>query len=107
MGSRRDQNREILLFDSETLADLAVEAEQCDGPHSCGNERLDALEQCLAKLPAPQKEAIEKRYYEGEDILEMTRSLHRTESAVKMLLLRARASLLECVNRILQPTSIP
>ena len=98
LSSYRDQQREKLLFDDEVIAEIASDAEELD-PQGCEQEsRLDALEQCVGELPPPQREMLEKRYFSGDGVANLAASLGRSTSAVKMILLRARRSLLECIN---------
>ena len=62
-------------------------------------DRIDALNQCLAKLSKPLRKMVRQRYT-GTSVKELARISGRSESAVKMSLLRTREALRECIMGI-------
>ena len=61
-------------------------------------ERQQALGICLAKLNPDQRGLLHAHYTEGRQLREIARSTHRSESAVKMNLLRLRHALGDCIQ---------
>lgn len=61
-------------------------------------DRQEALEGCLEKPPEALREMISKRYESKESIGALADSLQRSKSAIKMILLRTRRALLECIE---------
>jgi RNA polymerase sigma-70 factor (ECF subfamily) len=59
---------------------------------------LEALQRCLASLPAPSARVIQDRYFRARSIPDIARALGRREGAVRMTLLRLRAALRACVQ---------
>jgi RNA polymerase sigma-70 factor (ECF subfamily) len=60
------------------------------------DERLDVLAECLKKLNKPVRDMVNQRYA-GSSIRALSSKSGRSESAIKMSLLRARESLRDCV----------
>jgi RNA polymerase sigma-70 factor (ECF subfamily) len=64
----------------------------------------DALNECLAKLPAHQRELVESRYAAGSSIGRLAAACGRTESAVSQSLYRIRTALSRCIRGQLSQT---
>lgn len=64
--------------------------------------RMEALAICMEKLNDPVRDMLEQRYA-GVSISELARNSHRSESAVKMALLRTREVLRDCVSKMAVP----
>jgi RNA polymerase sigma-70 factor (ECF subfamily) len=93
----RDRKRDRHVFDEELLGMLAEEgggAEDLADPA----ERELALRDCLSRLPQAQAELIRERYLEGSSIAQLGRRLGKGESALKMMLMRIRETLLVCMQ---------
>ncbi len=90
----RDRKRDQHLFDEELLAQIAEEPEPVAGPE----ERQLALRDCLAQLPDEQRQLISQRYTLGDAIRNLADQAGRSESAIKMKLMRIRQVLLKCVE---------
>lgn len=93
---RRKRDRHV--FDQalvNRLADLALEEES---QHLSEREALDA---CLQKLPAAQRELVLTAYTKGTRIDELARRRGQTPMALYKLLYRIRQALLDCVQRTL------
>lgn len=88
--------RDRLVF-SESL--LAVLADVVDERHAEIDDRRAALEACLTKLPAPQRQLIELRYGPKNSIEEIAVSLERSAGSIRQALYRIREALLACIER--------
>ena len=86
----RDRARDRHVFGDEVLAllEAARSSEQ--------EER--ALEECLQKLPAAQRELVETAYAPGVRMDELARSAGRTPMALYKSLHRIRMTLADCVQ---------
>lgn len=93
---KRDRMRDRHLFGDATLELLATETET----HS---ERLEiqrqALSDCLKKLPAPQRDLVQRAYAPRTRIDELAEGLGMTAMALYKKLHRIRALLVDCTQR--------
>jgi RNA polymerase sigma-70 factor (ECF subfamily) len=99
LNQLRSYGRERLVFDLATVERLADLAE-----HRLKklDARREALEECLLKLPPPQRQLIELRYVDGHAIARIAETVGRSAGAIRQTLYRIRAALLECIQRQLQ-----
>jgi len=92
---RRDR---CLYFDEAVLADLA-------GPLGGQVERLDvrleALRNCLTRLPAQHRQMITVRYAHGGSVQKLATQLGRPVGSVRVTLHRIRQQLLACIENTL------
>jgi RNA polymerase sigma-70 factor (ECF subfamily) len=96
--------RDKLVFSEELIAMLAAEA----GSHAAEfDARREALDACLAKLPAPQRQLLELRYGPKASIEEIARSLERTAGSIRQALFRIREALQACIERRLAGGAAP
>ena len=95
MAWRKKRQRDRLVFSDTFLTAVAKELE-------ADPDRLDARRQalagCLAKLPAPSRELVRRRYTDGENIESIASATRRTTEAVYRALSRARHLLHDCVT---------
>ena len=94
----RRQSRDRHVFDDELVNQLADDAVALVPMH---DGHRDALERCLDKMPAAQRELVLTAYTKGTrmDVLATRRG--QTPMALYKLLHRTRQALLECVERTL------
>lgn len=92
---REKQNRERRRFKDSLLETLAEEAQALDGDHQ---ERLEAMRQCLEKLPPEHSDLVRKRYYENQEVRAIAASNGHTANAVANSLYRIRRSLWTCIQ---------
>jgi len=59
---------------------------------------LDALERCMRRLPTNGARLIRDYYFKGRSIADLASEQHKNEGAVRMMLLRLREALRECVR---------
>ncbi len=90
----RDKKRDQHLFDEELLEQLADDPAPQDDPEA----RHLALRDCLAQLPDAQRHLIANRYTLGDAVRDLAAQAGRSESAIKMQLMRIRQRLLKCVE---------
>ena len=92
----RDRARDRHVFDDELVGRLADEAVAAGPRHEAQRE---ALETCLQKLPAHQRELVLSAYTEGTRMDELAAQREQTAMSLYKLLHRIRQLLLECVRR--------
>lgn len=91
----RDRQRERIIFDNdvvELMADAALRLSEANG------DRREALTHCLAKLRPRDHEVLSAHYVSGHSQTEIASTHGMGLSAVKVLLLRLRRSLAECID---------
>ena len=93
---RRNLARSPLVFSDDVWELLAHEASAEAEPK---NPRRDALERCLAKLPAAQRELVLKAHAPGARLNEIAQQTGGSEQAFYKTIQRLRAALLECISR--------
>jgi len=96
MDHRRKRNKLALFVDDENfLAELAEEAAIST---ELTERQQEALQICLTKLPARQRDLVRLRYSEGASIQSVAERIGSAAAAVKQALFRARTNLIECVQ---------
>lgn len=98
----RDRMRDRLVFDEEVVLAMAQETELAAAEFE---ERREALGNCMQKLKKEQREILHAHYLNGRTVREISAATHRSESAIKMTLLRLRAQLSQCIQQQLQSAS--
>ncbi len=92
----RDRGRDRCVLDGDLVEVLALEtekqAEQFEGVRR-------ALHGCIAELTETNRDLVRRRYFQSLSIDELSVSLQRGASAVKVALLRIRRKLADCVER--------
>ncbi len=89
------QRRDRHVFDDELVNRLADEAIALEQRHLSQREALDG---CLAKLPAAQRDLVLAAYTKGTRMDELAVRRGQTPMALYKLLHRIRQALLECVR---------
>lgn len=97
MGVLRDRKRLYtrFVFDPdvvELMTDEASKTECLESP------RTEALELCLGKLSGSNRETLAAYYVHGHSIQEIAGTCGKGSSAVKVMLLRLRGKLRECIE---------
>lgn len=94
--ARRRHARDRLVLDEDIVEKLAEEgAEEMSVRH----RQLDALDDCIAKLPHERRELALAAYAPETSTKELAAQLGRTEGSLYQLLARIRQELLRCVER--------
>ena len=99
LSHRRDRMRDRLVFDEDVVLAMADETEKAAEQFE---DRREALGACLQKLDPEQRELLQEHYITGLTVRELSSATNRSESAVKMILLRLRAQLSACIERQLR-----
>lgn len=102
MAFLRDRKRGPSLLGEELLALIAEEQESQVIDE---NERRLALRDCLAQLSDKQRSLIKCRYEDRMPVRQLATDLGKSESALKMTLLRIRELLQVCVSTKLKETN--
>ena len=95
---RRSRARDRHVFGDDVIALLAAAAEESADVFEA--ERR-ALEECLQKLPQPQRVLVETAYAPGVRIDELAEKSGRTAMSLYKALHRIRIALLDCMQRVL------
>lgn len=93
---RKSQQRDRLRFTEEFLDAVAREFEGRTGEI---DQRLDALADCLQRLPEHHRQLIQLRYCDQQTIDEISQRARRSVEAVYRMLSRIRGGLRDCVQR--------
>lgn len=92
----RDKRRDRHIL-SEDVADLIAD----EVPFEHTNQRLNALHQCLKKLPPSQRAIVDQRYGPNGSVAQIARQSGRPAASISMSLGRIRKALAECIQRTL------
>jgi RNA polymerase sigma-70 factor (ECF subfamily) len=68
-------------------------------PGDTWQEKLALLPHCIQSLPDHFRNAVQLRYFQRQSIAELVDSLPASEAAVKKRLQRARALILDCIQK--------
>ncbi|MGV3660736.1 MAG: sigma-70 family RNA polymerase sigma factor [Prosthecobacter sp.] len=98
MRHLRSRSRDRHVFDDALVNQLADDAAALVPEH---DRHREALEHCLGKLPAPQRELVLNAYTKGVRMDELAGRRGQTPMALYKLLHRIRQALLDCVQRTL------
>ena len=98
----RDCKRDRHLFDDDLLARFAEEADERPADEE---ERSLALRDCLSKLQKRQRQLISRFYNDRTPVRQLAAELGKSESAIKMALMRTREILRTCININLRETT--
>ncbi|MEM7599956.1 MAG: sigma-70 family RNA polymerase sigma factor, partial [Verrucomicrobiota bacterium] len=100
LGVIRDRNRERerYVFDSDVVEMMAEES-QVDTHQASQSEATDALEACLSRLSEKNREVLSAYYSQGYSVKEVADRFGKGLSSVKVMLLRLRRKLGECIEQ--------
>jgi RNA polymerase sigma-70 factor (ECF subfamily) len=99
LNRTRKYIRDQLVFDQALLEQLAEVAEKRLRDF---DQRREALDHCLKKLPAPQRQLIELRYAAGQTVEAIAVSIGRPAGSIRQTLYRVRESLRACIQAQLE-----
>jgi len=92
----KTKGRDRLVFQSGVIDLIAEDVIQL------GDEidvRRDALQECLQKLPSPQRQLLEIRYGAGSSLPQIAEQVNRPVGSIRQTLYRIREALLVCIER--------
>jgi RNA polymerase sigma-70 factor (ECF subfamily) len=102
MAFLRDRKRGPSLLGEELLAMIAEEEEATPGDEY---ERKLALRDCLGRLDDGQRRLIKCRYHDRVPVRKLAEDHGKSESAIKMTLMRIREMLQVCIDSKLKETT--
>ncbi|MEN1681123.1 MAG: sigma-70 family RNA polymerase sigma factor [Planctomycetota bacterium] len=91
----RDRKRDRHVFAAELVEQLMQQEEQ---EATDETEVRLALRHCLQAVSRSNRELLRLRYEEALPIADLSKQLERTQSAVKVALMRVRRALLDCIQ---------
>ena len=95
LAYRKRCARSRLVFDDKLVSKLAADFVARDEPD---DGRLEALGDCMDRLPGPRRELIDRRYARGESVDQIAKGLRKPPNVVAASLYRIRKVLLECIE---------
>ena len=97
LGVVRDRQRlqARFVFDPDVVEMMADEASPAAGETSA---RGEILERCLAKLSEANRQTLGDFYVRGRTVKDLAESTEKNAGAVKVILLRLRGKLRECIE---------
>ena len=98
---QRSAQRRHVFFSEEVMEKVAHCYESYDS--KVGEERLDALGECVRRLSDRHQHILRQRYTESIPIRELANSEGKSEAAMTMLLSRLRKTIFHCVQARLVP----
>lgn len=96
--------RERLVFDDDLLQLIADDVQRRG---ESLDWRREALQGCLEKLPAPQRQLLEMRYGDQPSLDRIAGALQRPVHSVRQTLYRIREGLRACIERRLEAEAAP
>jgi RNA polymerase sigma-70 factor, ECF subfamily len=95
LAYRKTCARSRLVFDDELIGELAEWTESRDADL---DDRLEALGDCIDKLPGPRREMIDRRYRDGDSLDQIAERLSKAPNVVAASLYRIRKVLMDCIE---------
>lgn len=92
---RKRRGRQTVLLDDVVLEQLAV---ACEQEAAVPGDHLDALEECLERLPERHREAISQRYVHDQPLTAIGSAQGQAAGSVAAMLYRIRKTLADCVE---------
>lgn len=105
LGVIRDRQRfnARFTFDPDVVDLMTDEAAQ---PVEQSSERSEALEKCLEKISLPNRKTITDYYANELPLAEIAQTCGKSVGAVKVMLLRLRTKLRDCVEGKMNPGGV-
>jgi RNA polymerase sigma-70 factor, ECF subfamily len=95
LAYRKRCSRNRLLFDDQLVSELAEQVMSHDDDLDL---RLEALGDCMGRLPGPRRELMDRRYLHGESVERIAQRLRKAPNVVAASLYRIRKTLHECIE---------
>ncbi|MFI4861701.1 MAG: sigma-70 family RNA polymerase sigma factor [Phycisphaerales bacterium JB063] len=96
---QRKRGRDKMVFNVEALKAIE-DATISLAPDE--NERAAALRQCLKTLQPKAARVVNLRYESNLSVQEIAKQFSKSPNAISIVLFRARAALLTCIEKVLQ-----
>ena len=96
MAFRKKVSRDKLVFSDNTFNDISADYEEF---HKLEIEsKYSILDDCIDKLPEKQKQAVKRKYIQGQSLKDISSAIDSNENSISQILFRARKNLIECVD---------
>jgi len=99
-------SRQRSLSDDAIHALAEAAAQPPDLPEEVPEEQSAALKECMARLAPKAREAMERKYRDGQQIRAIAEAQGREVGAVEMTLVRARRALRQCIETRLKNAAL-
>ncbi len=93
---RKHKKRSKLVFSDATIDGIAAENQKLQGPI---DERYEALQKCLQKVPEKEKSLLEDQYVEGKKIVQIAQEQGISAAIMYRRYARLKGLLLDCIRR--------
>lgn len=104
LGWLRDRGRDRLVLDEDVITKIAEET-TADEPRL--ERQREALEQCMKRVPADQRDLLMQAYQAESRIQEVAQGSGRSVAGFYQWLHRMRRLLLDCIRRALSQEVTP
>jgi RNA polymerase sigma-70 factor (ECF subfamily) len=98
-GRRREQRQANANSSLADLVELLVDDDGSPSAVAARHEMVDAVQIGIAGLPDSQREAVRRRYIDGQSVTETADAMRRSPGAIQGLVHRAKRSLREALGR--------
>lgn len=95
MEAARDQAKRSQILDPQLMDEL-LDLVAAEAPKS--DRRVGALRRCLALLSPAHRRIIERRYADGELVVEIAKAEQRSPNSISVTLHTLRKKLAECIR---------
>lgn len=96
LDHREKNQRMRRRFDNNVLDSLAQEAQAFAEDDSA---KLTAMRACIEQLPKLQQDLVRQRYFEGQAVAMIAKSMGQSTNALANSLFRIRRALWDCIHR--------
>ncbi len=95
MAFRQKKVRELQPFNIELVENISKKMQHRAADY---DQRLDILAKCLEDLSEYSRDLVTRRYIQGDSISEIAQDLRKDSNAVRQILFRIKARLIECTQ---------
>jgi RNA polymerase sigma factor (sigma-70 family) len=100
MSHFRKAKSDIMIFEGKTLEYLSQQLQYIsERPGDTWDEKIAVLKHCIETLSEDYRQAINLRYFEQNSASQISAITKATIETIKKRLQRARAQLLDCLQR--------
>lgn len=96
----RRESRSIVHFSTDALENIS-EVSESSNVFDAFDDRLEALKECLKKLPEELRQILRLRYEQKTSIKEIAEKLERPTSSLYKRISRVHVQLQQCINSML------
>src|SRR5690606_22678746 len=93
---QRTQRRRHVFFSDQVMEKVADSYRRSGADQA--EERVEALVQCVRRLPTHHQQLLKQRYSDNEPVKHLAEHEGKSEAAMAMLLSRLRKALFRCVR---------